>query len=83
MNHDGELIPCPYMDLSIGNLKDMPLKDILERVWGTSGLALIGTSALLVNTKFIAFHNEAVAMASVRVHCFPCLMRPVCVGGRS
>ena len=29
VNHDGEIIPCPYMDLSIGNVTKEPLKEIL------------------------------------------------------
>ena len=28
---DGEIVPCPYMDLSIGNVTKEPLKVILDR----------------------------------------------------
>ena len=31
VNHDGEIIPCPYMDLSLGNVTKEPLEDILKR----------------------------------------------------
>ena len=27
INHDGELIPCPYMDLSLGNVTKEPLSE--------------------------------------------------------
>ena len=31
INHDGEVIPCPYMDLSIGNVVKEGLAPVLER----------------------------------------------------
>ena len=31
VNHDGEIVPCPYMDLSIGNVMETPLSEILGR----------------------------------------------------
>ena len=62
VNHDGEVIPCPYMDLSIGNLKDMPLKDILERGMRNKWLGPYRDECIIGEHKeFIAFHNEAVA----------------------
>ena len=60
INHDGELIPCPYMDLSIGNITKEPLGEVLkgmENEWlgPYRDECIIGE-----HPEFIQFHNQAV-----------------------
>ncbi len=55
----GEITPCPYIDFSLGNLKETSLKDILDRGMNNPWLGphrpdcLIGEDA-----KFIKIHTE-------------------------
>ena len=50
VNHDGEIVPCPYMDLSIGNVTQEPLEAILARGMKTNGLGPTEMSVLLGKT---------------------------------
>ena len=62
VNHDGEIVPCPYMDLSIGNVMKMPLADILDRGLRSKWLGPYRDECILgENFDFIKFHNETVA----------------------
>jgi len=61
VNHDGEIIPCPYMDLSIGNVMKEPLSVILERGMRNSWLGPYRDECIIGEHKeFIKFHNQAV-----------------------
>jgi MoaA/NifB/PqqE/SkfB family radical SAM enzyme len=61
INHDGEIIPCPYMDLSIGNVTKEPLSIILERGMRNSWLGPYRDECIIGEHKeFIQFHNKAV-----------------------
>lgn len=61
VNHDGEIIPCPYMDLSIGNVTKEPLSTILERGMMNSWLGPYRDECIIGEHKeFIKFHNDAV-----------------------
>lgn len=61
VNHDGEIIPCPYMDLSIGNVTKEPLSVILERGMMNSWLGPYRDECIIGEHKeFIAFHNSSV-----------------------
>lgn len=61
VNHDGEIIPCPYMDLSIGNVTKEPLAAILDRGMMNSWLGPYRDECIIGEHKdFIKFHNEAV-----------------------
>jgi MoaA/NifB/PqqE/SkfB family radical SAM enzyme len=61
VNHDGEIIPCPYMDLSIGNVTKEPLSEILERGMMNSWLGPYRDECIIGEHKdFIKFHNESV-----------------------
>lgn len=62
VNHDGEIMPCPYMDMSIGNVMKMPLADILDRGMKNTWLGPYRDECLIgENLDFIKFHNDAVA----------------------
>jgi MoaA/NifB/PqqE/SkfB family radical SAM enzyme len=62
INHDGEIVPCPYMDLSIGNVMHMPLADILERGMKNKWLGPYRDECIIgENHDFISFHNDVVA----------------------
>ena len=62
VNHDGEIVPCPYMDLSIGNVMNMSLAQILERGMLNKWLGPYRDECLIgENFGFIKFHNETVA----------------------
>jgi len=62
VNHDGEIIPCPYMDLSIGNVTKEPLRDILERGMLNKWLGPYRDECLIgENFNFIDFHNQTVS----------------------
>lgn len=57
----GEIVPCPYMDMSIGNYLQEPLKDILERGMGNKWLGPYRPDCLIGEDRvFIKFHNERV-----------------------
>jgi MoaA/NifB/PqqE/SkfB family radical SAM enzyme len=61
VNHDGEIIPCPYMDLSIGNVTKEPLSVILERGMKNSWLGPYRDECIIGEHKdFIKFHNDSV-----------------------
>jgi MoaA/NifB/PqqE/SkfB family radical SAM enzyme len=61
VNHDGEIIPCPYMDLSIGNVMKEPLSVILERGMMNSWLGPYRDECIIGEHKdFIHFHNKSV-----------------------
>lgn len=61
VNHDGEIIPCPYMDLSIGNVTKEPLSVILERGMMNSWLGPYRDECIIgEHQDFIKFHNDAV-----------------------
>jgi MoaA/NifB/PqqE/SkfB family radical SAM enzyme len=61
VNHDGEIIPCPYMDLSIGNVTKEPLSVILERGMMNSWLGPYRDECIIgENMDFIQFHNKSV-----------------------
>lgn len=61
VNHDGEIIPCPYMDLSIGNVTKQPLSEILDRGMKNSWLGPYRDECIIGEHKdFIHFHNKAV-----------------------
>ena len=61
VNHDGEIIPCPYMDLSIGNVTKEPLSAILNRGMKNSWLGPYRDECIIGEHKdFIKFHNKAV-----------------------
>jgi len=61
VNHDGEIIPCPYMDLSIGNVTKEPLAAILDRGMMNSWLGPYRDECIIGEHKeFIKFHNDAV-----------------------
>jgi len=62
VNHDGEIIPCPYMDLSIGNVTRMPLADILDRGMKDKWLGPYRDECIIgENYDFIKFHNDTVS----------------------
>ena len=61
VNHDGEIVPCPYMDLSIGNVTKEPLSEILERGMKNSWLGPYRDECIIgEHNGFIKFHNQAV-----------------------
>lgn len=61
VNHDGEIIPCPYMDLSIGNVTKESLSSIMERGMMNSWLGPYRDECIIGEHKdFIHFHNKAV-----------------------
>ena len=62
VNHDGEIVPCPYMDLSIGNVMKEPLSVILERGMMNSWLGPYRDECIIGEHKdFIHFHNKSVS----------------------
>ena len=57
----GEIVPCPYMDMSIGNYLKEPLKDILMRGMKNKWLGPHRPDCLIgEDFEFIKFHNDAV-----------------------
>jgi len=57
----GEIVPCPYMDMSIGNYLKEPLKDILERGMRNRWLGASRPDCLIgEDREFIKFHNDKV-----------------------
>ncbi len=62
VNHDGEIVPCPYMDLSIGNVMKEPLAAILDRGMRNRWLGPYRDECIIgEHQEFIAFHNGAVS----------------------
>ena len=61
VNHDGEIIPCPYMDLSIGNVMQEPLENIMTRGMLNSWLGPYRDECIIgEHPEFIRFHNKSV-----------------------
>lgn len=61
VNHDGELIPCPYMDLSIGNIVKESLSEVLDRGMKNKWLGPYRDECIIGEHKeFIRIHNQAV-----------------------
>ena len=61
VNHDGEIVPCPYMDLSIGNVTKEPLKDILSRGMMNSWLGPYRDECIIgEHMDFISFSHKSV-----------------------
>ncbi len=61
VNHDGEIVPCPYMDLSIGNVTKEPLSVILERGMLNTWLGPYRDECIIgEHPEFIQFHNDTV-----------------------
>jgi MoaA/NifB/PqqE/SkfB family radical SAM enzyme len=57
----GEIVPCPYMDMSIGNYLKEPLKDILMKGMKNKWLGPHRPDCLIgEDFEFIKFHNDAV-----------------------
>jgi len=57
----GEIVPCPYMDMSIGNYLKEPLKVILERGMQNKWLGPHRPDCLIGEDRdFIKFHNDTV-----------------------
>ena len=62
VNHDGEIVPCPYMDLSIGNVMTTPLSEILDRGMRNKWLGPYRDECIIgEHPGFIKFHNDIVA----------------------
>ena len=62
VNHDGEIVPCPYMDLSIGNVTQEPLEAILARGMKNKWLGPYRDECIIgENPDFIEFHNSTVS----------------------
>ena len=62
VNHDGEIVPCPYMDLSIGNVMETPLSEILGRGMKNKWLGPYRDECIIgEHFGFIKFHNDTVA----------------------
>jgi AdoMet-dependent heme synthase len=62
VNHDGEIMPCPYMDMSIGNVMREPLRVILERGMKHKWLGPHRDECIIgENFEFIDYHNKVVA----------------------
>lgn len=57
----GEIVPCPYMDMSIGNYLKEPLKDILMKGMRNRWLGPHRPDCLIgEDFEFIKFHNDSV-----------------------
>jgi len=57
----GEIVPCPYMDMSIGNYLREPLKDILMKGMRNKWLGPHRPDCLIgEDFEFIKFHNDSV-----------------------
>ena len=55
----GEVTPCPYIDLSLGNIFETPLKDILERGMNNPWLGAYRPDCIIgEDQQFIRFHAE-------------------------
>jgi MoaA/NifB/PqqE/SkfB family radical SAM enzyme len=62
VNHDGEIVPCPYMDMSIGNVMQTPLAEILDRGMKNKWLGPYRDECIIgENLDFIQYHNGHVA----------------------
>ena len=59
---DFEVTPCPYIDLSLGNLKETSLKEILDRGMRNPWLGPYRPDCIIGEDKqFIDFHNRKTA----------------------
>jgi len=56
---EGEVTPCPYIDLSLGNLYETPLKEILERGMRNPWIGPYRPDCLIgEDPQFINFHAQ-------------------------
>jgi hypothetical protein len=54
-----EVMPCPYIDLSLGNLRETSLKEVLDRGMRNAWLGPHRPDCLIgEDPKFIKFHME-------------------------
>ncbi len=61
VNHDGEIMPCPFMDMSLGNVTKEPLSLILDRGMKNKWLGPYRDECIIgENWEFIKFHNDKV-----------------------
>ena len=78
INHDGELIPCPYMDLSLGNITKESLATVLERGMKNEWLGPYRDECIIgEHPEFIQFHNKAVEDWLRIVSFYQCLLSMV------
>jgi len=57
----GEIVPCPYMDMSIGNYLHTPLQEILQRGMRNKWLGPYRPDCIIgEDPEFIKFHNDTV-----------------------
>jgi MoaA/NifB/PqqE/SkfB family radical SAM enzyme len=57
----GDIVPCPYMDMAIGNYLQEPLKDVLMRGMKNKWLGPHRPDCLIgEDFEFIKFHNDRV-----------------------
>jgi len=62
VNHDGEIMPCPYMDMSIGNIMHESLDIIFERGMLNKWLGPYRDECIIgENWDFIKWHNTVVS----------------------
>lgn len=55
----GEVTPCPYIDMSLGNMKETSLKEILDRGMRNPWLGPYRPDCLIgEDAKFIQFHSK-------------------------
>jgi hypothetical protein len=60
VDHDREIVPCPYMDLYMGNVVKEPLAAILGRGIKSSWLGPRRGECIIGERQgFISFHNQA------------------------
>ena len=61
VNHDGEIMPCPYMDMSIGNVMTEDLETIFTRGMKNKWLGPYRDECIIgENWDFISWHNQIV-----------------------
>lgn len=54
-----EVIPCPYIDMSLGNLRETPLKEILDRGMHNAWMAPYRPDCIIgEDQQFIKLHTE-------------------------
>ena len=77
INHDGELIPCPYMDLSLGNITKEPLPKFSKEVRNEWLGPYRDECIIGEHPEFIQFHNKAVEDWLRRACFYQCLLNMV------
>ena len=61
VNHDGEIMPCPYMDMSIGNVLTESFEEIFDRGMRNKWLGPYRDECIIgENWDFIGWHNDVV-----------------------